>query len=218
MSRNEKSRMFRPLDNASLGRCFPWPTRPDSRPMCPDPGLYRGTRREAYCNENLIDVFPEKELRGLSPNFHIHVSVSDLYISKIPRFHIFSCSRIGRPVVGIYKSLTDIWMWKLGLRLHSSFSGNFYFKFLELCLCSALSHHPRDVFFKERNTQDFSFGDIAKIPESGLPFSRGSWSPSGGTARDSWGEVTPRPSPCPALWEACRSTSYWNPLKIVLVV
>ncbi len=27
-----------------------------------------------------IYVFPEKELRGLIPNFHIHVSVSDLYI------------------------------------------------------------------------------------------------------------------------------------------
>jgi len=31
-----------------------------------------------------IYVFPEKELRGLSPNFHIHVSVSDLY-TGIPR-------------------------------------------------------------------------------------------------------------------------------------
>jgi hypothetical protein len=31
-----------------------------------------------HCNENLIYVFSEKELRGLSPNFHIHVSVSDL--------------------------------------------------------------------------------------------------------------------------------------------
>jgi hypothetical protein len=27
--------------------------------------------------------FPEKELCGLSPNFHIHVSVSDLYIPMI---------------------------------------------------------------------------------------------------------------------------------------
>jgi|LakMenE18May11ns_1017448.scaffolds.fasta_scaffold5863496_1 hypothetical protein len=27
-----------------------------------------------------IYVFPEKELRGLSPDFHIHVSVSDLYV------------------------------------------------------------------------------------------------------------------------------------------
>jgi hypothetical protein len=33
--------------------------------------------------ENLKQIFPEKELRGLSPNFHIHVSVSDLYIPRI---------------------------------------------------------------------------------------------------------------------------------------
>jgi hypothetical protein len=30
-----------------------------------------------------ISVFPEKELRGLSPIFHIYVSVSDLYIPTI---------------------------------------------------------------------------------------------------------------------------------------
>ncbi len=30
-----------------------------------------------------IYVVPEKKLRGLSPNFHIHVSVSDLYITTI---------------------------------------------------------------------------------------------------------------------------------------
>jgi hypothetical protein len=28
--------------------------------------------------ENSKQIFPEKELRGLSPNFHIHFSVSDL--------------------------------------------------------------------------------------------------------------------------------------------
>jgi hypothetical protein len=33
-----------------------------------------------HCKEIWIYVFPEKELRGLSPNFHIHVSVSDQYI------------------------------------------------------------------------------------------------------------------------------------------
>ncbi len=32
---------------------------------------------------NSIYVFPKKELRGLSPNFHIHSSVSDLYIPNI---------------------------------------------------------------------------------------------------------------------------------------
>jgi hypothetical protein len=31
-----------------------------------------------YTKENPIYVFPDKKLRGLSPNFHIHVSVSDL--------------------------------------------------------------------------------------------------------------------------------------------
>jgi hypothetical protein len=30
--------------------------------------------------ENLKQIFPEKEYRGLSPNFHIHVSVSELCI------------------------------------------------------------------------------------------------------------------------------------------
>jgi hypothetical protein len=35
--------------------------------------------------ENLKLIFPEKELQGHSPNFHIHVSVpvSDLYIPTI---------------------------------------------------------------------------------------------------------------------------------------
>ncbi len=33
--------------------------------------------------ENSKQIFPEKELRGHSPNFHYHVSVSDLYIPTI---------------------------------------------------------------------------------------------------------------------------------------
>jgi hypothetical protein len=41
-----------------------------------------------HCNENPIYVFLFWELRGLSPNFHIYVSVSDLYIPRIGQ-HIF---------------------------------------------------------------------------------------------------------------------------------
>jgi hypothetical protein len=44
----------------------------------------------------------------LSPNFHIHVSVSHLYIPRIGPRTVFPCSRIGRPIPEIYKSFTDI--------------------------------------------------------------------------------------------------------------
>ncbi len=57
-------------------------------------------------------IFPEKEYWGLSPNFHIHVSVSELYIPTmgLP----FLLEEICGPILVIYKSLTDTWMWKIG--------------------------------------------------------------------------------------------------------
>ncbi len=70
----------------------------------------------------------------LSLNFNIHVCVSDLYSPRIG-LHI-SSSRIGTPIAGIYKSLTDAWMWKLGLRPRYSFSGNICFEISVFCLCS----------------------------------------------------------------------------------
>jgi hypothetical protein len=84
---------------------------------------------------------------GLSPNFHIHVSVSDLYIPRIGP-HISSRRKV-RPIVGIYNSLTDTWMWKLGLRPRYSFSGNICFKFSAFCLCSAslMSEYWESVSF-----------------------------------------------------------------------
>ncbi len=75
------------------------------------------------------------ELCGLCPSFHIHVSLSGLHISRSP--HIFP-SRIGRPIMGIYKSLTDTWMWKLELRPRNSFSVNSCLEFSVLCLCSVM--------------------------------------------------------------------------------
>ncbi len=81
----------------------------------------------AHCNGNFVYIFLFWELRGLSPNFYIHVSVSDLYIPRIGP-HI-SSSRKGRLIVGIYNSLTDTWMWKLGVRPRYSFSGNIFSQF-----------------------------------------------------------------------------------------
>ncbi len=72
-------------------------------------------------------IYPEKEYRGLSPNFHIHASVSDLYTPTmgLP----FLLEEICRPILGLYKSLTDTWMWKLGLRLRNSQKRNTQMRF-----------------------------------------------------------------------------------------
>ncbi len=64
--------------------------------------------------------------------------------------HLFSCSRLGRSIVGIYKSLTDIWMGKLGLQWpHNSFSGNMCFEFSVLvflqCIFFTISFSPNMV-------------------------------------------------------------------------
>ncbi len=52
----------------------------------------------------LKQIFPEKEYRGLSPNFHIHVSVSELYIPTMGLPVLLE--EICRILV-LYKSLRD---------------------------------------------------------------------------------------------------------------
>ncbi len=49
--------------------------------------IFKDTLQRYYTDtkdtENSKHIFQEKELRGLSPDFHIHVSVCDLYIPTI---------------------------------------------------------------------------------------------------------------------------------------
>ncbi len=49
-----------------------------------------------HCKQDPFYAFPEMKLRGLNPNFHIHISVSDLCIPTI-----------GPPIL---LQLTDTWM------------------------------------------------------------------------------------------------------------
>jgi hypothetical protein len=56
-----------------------------------------------HCTKKPNYVFPEMKLRGLVPNSYTHVSVSDLYIPRIGVPSVFGCSKIGRPILGIYK-------------------------------------------------------------------------------------------------------------------
>jgi hypothetical protein len=52
---------------------------------------------QRHNTESSKQKFPEKELRGLTPSFHIHVSVSDFAAGT----YVY-----GR-ILGIYKSLAD---------------------------------------------------------------------------------------------------------------
>jgi hypothetical protein len=49
--------------------------------------------------ENGKQIFPEKELRSHSPNSHIHVSMSDLYIPTIDQSILLQ--EICSPILGI---------------------------------------------------------------------------------------------------------------------
>ncbi len=76
-------------------------------------------------------------VRPLRPNFHIHVSVSDLYISRICP-HI-SCSRTGKSIVGEYinnSQTHEYWSWDCGRAI--SFVGIFVsnFRYCMYCTCS----------------------------------------------------------------------------------
>ncbi len=76
-------------------------------------GVFLWSTLQRTNTEYSKQIFPEKELRGRIPNFQIQVSVSDLYIPTInlPILLQEICGQI----LGIYKSLTITWMWKLGL-------------------------------------------------------------------------------------------------------
>jgi hypothetical protein len=59
---------------------------------------------KVHCKEKfrkMKQIFPEKEYRGLSPNFHIHVSVSELYIPTMGLPLLLE--EICGPILGIYK-------------------------------------------------------------------------------------------------------------------
>jgi hypothetical protein len=91
-----------------------------------------------HCNENPIYVFPEKELRGLNPNFQIQVSVNDLCIPRIGPHILLHQNRQTDCGNILYKSLTYTCM-LVGTKPSNSFSGNICFEFSVLCLCSGVA-------------------------------------------------------------------------------
>jgi hypothetical protein len=62
-----------------------------------------------HYTENPIYVLSEMKQRGLVPNSCIHVFVSDCDLQYVfpGSVCLFGCSKIGRPIIRICKSLTD---------------------------------------------------------------------------------------------------------------
>ncbi len=67
----------------------------------------------------------------MSRSSYTHVSLRDLNISRIGLPILLQ--EICGPILGIYKSLTDTWMWKLGLRHRNSQQRNTYMEFSLQC-------------------------------------------------------------------------------------
>ncbi len=59
---------------------------------------------QRHCTEKFEKNSLEMKLRDLVPNAYIHVSVSDLYFPRSACLWGRGCSKIGGPIVGIYKS------------------------------------------------------------------------------------------------------------------
>jgi hypothetical protein len=67
---------------------------------------------------------PRKETARLQSQF-LHLCFCAWAIYIFPRsVCLFCCRKIGGLIMGIYKSLTGRWKWKLGLKPHSFISGN----------------------------------------------------------------------------------------------
>jgi hypothetical protein len=78
---------------------------PVIRKWSKDKKEFPGYGSEAHCKKNPIYVFPEM---NCAASFSISTPMYVRAIYVFPQsVNLFSCSNIGRPILGIYKSLTD---------------------------------------------------------------------------------------------------------------
>ncbi len=94
-----------------------------------------------HCNENPL-MYSFSGNSAASAPISTFMCLWAIYIVPGAVHICISSSRICRPITRMYKSITDTWMWKLGLRPRYSFSGNICFEISVLCLSSAVLFAP----------------------------------------------------------------------------
>ncbi len=73
-------------------------------------------------------------------------------------------SRIGKPILGIYKTRTETWVWKLGMRPHNSFSGNACFEFSVLYLSSVATLTANTGSSSNANNVNIQLFESPRVP------------------------------------------------------
>ncbi len=74
------------------------------------------TTLQSANTENSKQIFPEMNCAATVLQQFPHSCVCERFIIFQRSVCLFCCRIIFGPTLGIYKSLTDTWMWKLGLR------------------------------------------------------------------------------------------------------
>ncbi len=95
------------------------PRESTSQPSLPEPPSEKPLQWKvisSHCKEISIYLFPEKELRGLNPNFYIHVSVSDLYIPRSNCLCLLQENRWGNILICSQTHECRTWDW--GCAIH----------------------------------------------------------------------------------------------------
>ncbi len=88
-----------------------------------------------YCKDTILKIRNKcSQKRNCTASVPISTVMCVWGIYIFPRSGCLFCWRkICGSILGIYKSITDTWMWKLGLRPHNPFSRNTYMGFLLQC-------------------------------------------------------------------------------------
>ncbi len=103
-----------PWQTPILWQLLPWNMLPGSPCVPPRQDVFCCSECPTHCTGNFIYVFPEMKQRCIFP---VHPFMYLWAIFIFPgSVCLFGYSKIGRLILGIYKSLTDTWMWRLGDR------------------------------------------------------------------------------------------------------